>query len=229
MLCNHHRENNRMSTKTCIEKVPIFSGLSKEEIDEIKKITRAKEFKKGELIFLAGDELDNLYVINKGMVKISRTSDQGKEQIIRVLGQGDFIGELSLFTHSRSKSNAEALADTAICIIEGKKLKEIIYQHPNISIKILEELSERMQNAENLIEQLGIYDVEQRVADMLLKMANGNNRVTLSMSKKDLAAHIGTSQETLSRKLSYFQSKGWIQLIGQRKIDILDRDSLARL
>ncbi|WP_031515848.1 Crp/Fnr family transcriptional regulator [Desulfofalx alkaliphila] len=227
MKCNHCKELTDEAGKSCIEQVPIFHGLSKQEVNEIAKIKISRQFKKGEFLFLSGDQVNNLYVIHKGKVKISRTSDEGKEQIIRVLGAGDFVGELSLFTHSRSKSNAEVMETSSICIIDGKKIKDLIYKNPGISIKILQELSERMENAENLIEQLGIHDVEQRVVDVLLSMADEEDKVTLSMSKKDLAAHIGTSQETLSRKLSYFQSKGWIKLSGQRKIDILDRHSLV--
>ncbi len=229
MKCVHCGTNTSKSDESCVERVPIFHELNKEEVHEIAMITTNKKFKKGEMIFFAGDQLKNLYVIHKGKVKISRVSDDGKEQIIRVLGSGDFIGELSLFTQSISKSNAEVIEPTSVCVIEGKKIKEIIYKHPSISIKILEELSERMENAENLIEQLGIRDVEQRVIDMILSLADDNNRVTLSISKKDLAAHIGTSQETLSRKLSYFQSKGWIKLIGHRKIQIIDKESLINI
>lgn len=228
MHCNCHHDKNK-PYNSCIENVPIFHGLNSEELSEIAKIITNRQFKKGEIIFLTGDEIENLYVIHKGRVKISRISDEGKEQIIRVLGAGDFIGELSLFTHSTSRNNAEVIEDASICMLEGKKIKDIIYKHPSISIKILEELSERMQNAENLIEHLGIHDVERRVADMILSMADEEGKVILTMSKKDLAAHIGTSQETLSRKLSHFQSKGWIKLIGQRRINILERSSLANL
>ena len=224
MKCEHILENE--TDKSCIEQVPIFYGLNKQEISEIAGITTGKQFNKGEMIFLAGDKTENLYVIHTGLVKISRISQEGKEQIIRIAGPGDFIGELSLFNHSTSRNNAEVIVTASVCLIEGKKIKEIIYRLPNISLKILEELSERMENAENLIEHLGIHDVEQRIAETLSSMADENNLVNLSMSKKDLAAHIGTSQETLSRKLSSFQNKGWIKMIGQRQIQILDSVSL---
>lgn len=225
MQCSHHEKQNK-SNKTCIEGVPIFHGLSKEEIGEIANITTSKEMKKGEIIFLKGDLLENLYVIHKGQVKIPRISNEGKEQIIRVLGPGDFIGELSLFTQTISKSNAEVIEKASICVIEGKKLQKIIYKRPSIAIKIIQELSERMENAESLIEQLGIHDVEQRVVEIILSMADDNDQVNLSISKRDLAAHIGTSQETLSRKLSLLQKKGWIKLEGHRKIHILDKENL---
>jgi len=206
--------------------VPIFSSLSWDEIREVANITGNLEFKKGDIIFLAGDKIDKLYVINEGRVKISKISEDGKEQIIRILEPGDFMGELSLFKQSPLNNNAEALEPTVMCIIEGEKIKDIIYKNPGISIKIMEELSIRLEKSDKLIERLVLHDVESRVADILLSMLDADGNINLTISKKDLASHIGMSQETLSRKLSHFQAMGWIKQIGQRKISVLDHKSL---
>ncbi|HAA09379.1 MAG: Crp/Fnr family transcriptional regulator [Syntrophomonadaceae bacterium] len=207
-------------------KVPIFSSLSPEEMSTIAEIITDKEYKKGESIYLSGDTGKRLYVINQGKVKIFRISEAGKEQIIRILYPGDFMGELSLFAHSPVNSSAEALEPTMVCVIDGDKLSQIMKEVPSIAIKIIEELSKRLLNAENLIESLGLHDVEQRVADTLLKMAEDQDEITLTITKKDLAAHMGMSQETLSRKLTQFQDMGWIKQVGRKTIQILDRKSL---
>ena len=124
--------------------------------------------------------------------------------------------------------NAEVLEDTTVCVIDGEKLKNLMVKYPTIAFKVLEELSSRLERAENLIEHLGVHNVETRIIEMLLDLANDEGEVVLKMSKKDLASHIGMSQETLSRKLSYFQDMGWIKLIGHRKIIILDEESLKK-
>lgn len=214
------------SGRTCMAKVPIFSSLSPEEMSTIAEIITDKEYKKGESIYLSGDTGKRLYVINQGKVKIFRISEAGKEQIIRILYPGDFMGELSLFAHSPVNSSAEALEPTMVCVIDGDKLSQIMKEVPSIAIKIIEELSKRLLNAENLIESLGLHDVEQRVADTLLKMAADQDEITLTITKKDLAAHMGMSQETLSRKLTQFQDMGWIKQVGRKTIQILDRKSL---
>ena len=224
--CNHEKNNYQ---NTCVELVPIFSNLNHEEIMEIANVTSQKGFQKGEIIFLSGEIWEKLYVIHRGKVKISRISDSGKEQIIRILRPGDLMGELSLFARTPSNSSAEALENTTVCEIEGQKIKDLIIKSPVIAVKILEELSQRLEQAENLVESIGLYDVERRIADALLNMALEGNEITLSMSKKDFAAHMGMSQETLSRKLSAFQDMGWIKLQGQRKIIILDRESLVEV
>jgi CRP-like cAMP-binding protein len=226
--CTCSREK-KPSGNTCIAKVPIFSSLTAQEMLEIALITTHREYRKGETIYLAGEKGERLFVIHQGKVKISKLSEAGKEQVLRVLGAGDFMGELSLFIRSPLDSNAEALEPTTVCIIDGYELNRIISKRPGIAVKIIEELSKRLQSTEHLLESLSLRDVEQRVATTLLKMANNNSEIVLSMSKKDLASHIGMSQETLSRKLSLFQDMGWIKLIGQRKILILDLNSLSEV
>lgn len=225
MECSHTKSCSNIDN-ICLSRVPIFSSLSFDEMMEVTEITQHKNFNKGDLVFLDGDSADELYVINEGKVKISKISEDGKEQIIRILEPGDFMGELSLFIESPFNSNAEALERTVVCVIEGKKIKDIIYKNPGISIKIMEELSKRLEKADNLIERLVLHDVESRVAHILLSMIDKKGEVNLSISKKDLASHIGMSGETLSRKLSYFQAMGWIKLVGQRQISILDQESL---
>ncbi len=223
----HHAKGH--TERVCMHKVPIFSSLNPEEMEQIAEIITDREYKKGESIYLSGALEERLYVINHGKVKIYKVSESGKEQIIRILNPGDFMGELSLFARAPLDSNAEALEPTAVCIIDGNRLNQIIKEVPSIAVKIIEELSKRLHNAENMIESLGLHDVEQRVADTLLRMSIGKDEISLAISKKDLAAHMGMSQETLSRKLSAFQEIGLIKQVGQRTIMILDREALQEM
>ena len=215
--------------KYCVERVSIFSNLDKEELKEITYLIDHKEFKKGELIYMAGQKGGSLYVINSGKVKITRISSSGKEQVIRILEEGEFMGELSIFKSSPLMDNAEALEHTTMCIIDKKDLKNLLKKYPLISLKIMEELSERLERAESLIENINLSSVEKRLADILLELADENREVDLKISKKDLASQIGMSSETLSRKLSAFQELGIIKLIGQRKITILNPSALEEI
>jgi len=196
---------------------------------EIARITSAKTFQKGEMIYSAGDPGGKLYVIHTGTVKISRINAAGREQVIRVVGPGDFIGELSLFSSVPLSDNAEALALTTLCMLDGKRLKELMAKYPSIVFKILEELSRRLEKAENLIESISLSSVEQRVAQALLSLSEGSHEVVLNMKKGDLAFQLGMSQETLSRKLAAFQVQGLITLMGHKRIVIRDRAGLERL
>lgn len=215
--------------KNCIEIVPIFSNLSKKEKIEVAGVTSERSFQKGEMIYMAGDKGDKLFVIHSGKVKVSRISDTGKEQVIRVLGSGEFMGELSLFSASELKDNAEALSQVIMCVIRAEDLKDLMEKYPGISIKIVEELSKRLERVESMIENISIHTVERRIADILMNFSNERGEISLNMSRGDLASHMGMSGETLSRKLRSFEEEGWIKLIGHRRIEILDKKALENI
>ena len=146
-----------------------------------------------------------------------------------MVGPGEFMGELSLFSSLPMTDNGEALERCTMCLIEGAKLKELMKKYPSIAFKIMEELSQRLEKAEHLIETLNLNTVEQRLARSLLRMTMGRREVILEMTKGDFASQLGMSQETLSRKLSAFQEQGLIVLKGQRGIEIVDREGLAAI
>ena len=215
--------------RPCIERVPIFSNLDRDEMGEVISLINHKKFKRNEIIYMAGEKGGSLYVINSGKVKITRIASSGKEQVIRILEPGEFMGELSIFRSSTLVDNAEALEDTMMCIINEEDLKELLMKYPLISFKIMQELSERLERAESLIENINLNSVEKRLADTLLELSDENGEIVLNLSKKDLASQIGMSSETLSRKLSAFQELGIIKLIGQRNIYILKRLALEEI
>ncbi len=224
MNCNCHQRDGR----NCIELVPIFSNLSKDEMIEIALITNEKIVSKGEIIYWAGERTDSLYVIHKGRVKITRTNEAGKEQILRVLGPGQFMGELTLFNDKASTDSAIATENTIMCKIDGKDIKSLMGRYPSISFKILEELSKRLEKAETLVEDISLSSVERRIAKSILDLQDGGI-VNLVMTKGDWASLLGMSQETLSRKLTYFQENGFIKLKGHRQIHILNEEGLKEI
>ncbi len=218
--CEHDKESN------CITLVPIFHNLTTEETFEVAQITRQVVVQKGAMIYAMDDEVDSLFVVHSGRVKIYRLSDTGKEQVLRVLRSGDFLGELALFNHSPMSDYAEALEESSMCVIDGTALKELMRKYPSIAFKILEELSKRLDRTEQLLEEISLHSVERRLAQALLDLSVGATEVELEMSKRDWASQIGMTGETLSRKLTAFQDRGFIEQIGQRRILIKDRDGL---
>lgn len=225
MGCCHHKDNNT----NCIKSVPIFSSLTDEEMLEIAHITKAKTFEKGEMVYTAGDKGGTLFVLHTGKVKITRISGGGKEQVIRVIGPGEFMGELSLLSSLPLTDNAQVLETSTMCIIEGTRLKELMAKYSSIAFKIMDELSRRLEKTENLLESVNLYTVEQRLALALLDMSDEKNEIVLGMTKGDFASQLGMSQETLSRKLAAFQDEGLIELVGQRKIKLRNRMGLEAI
>lgn len=216
---------------TCVDKISLFDSLNLEQKNLILSKSVHKNYTKGELVFSPGDPGDNLYIINTGEVKIYKLSNQGKEQIIHILKAKDFLGEHALFNNTPLQNTAEALKTTNICILKGSDIRELILTHPEMGLKILEQYAKKNVQALDMIESIGLYDVEQRIAKYILDLANENDStlIKLPFSKGTFANIIGTTQETLSRKLSSLQDEGIISLQGQRNITILDMDSLTRV
>ena len=209
--------------------MPIFSGLTYEEMLEIAAITTDRKYAKGETIYFAGRRERSLYVIHIGRVKISRISSAGKTQVIRVLGPGEFMGELSILSGSPRTDYAEAVEPSTMCMIEGAKLKELMRKYPSIALKVMEELSARLESAENTIEGISLHPAEQRLAQAILRLAGDESKFSLALTKGDFASQLGMTQETLSRKLSLFQDQGFIDMKGHRMIIVLDRDGLGEV
>jgi len=228
--CNGHS----CSHGYCIDNIPIFVDLPFEVKQSIMESSDHKVYKKGEMIFSPGDCFDYLFVVNKGRVKLSKISVMGKEQILKILEVGDFAGELALFKDTVMTNFAEAMEKTEICIIKNEKIHEIIVQRPEIALKFLEKYTERIQQSEEIIEQIGLREVEQRIANYLVSEVEKNNIkgknkeyvINLPVTKSVLSSMLGTTKETLSRKLSLLQDGGLIRLEGQRKIIITDIEGL---
>jgi CRP/FNR family transcriptional regulator len=198
-------------------------------MDEIMTVTNSITYKKGEVIYRAGDQSDSLYIVNKGRVRIYRLSESGKEQLLRILNPGDFTGELALFNDSIHEAYASAMVDTSVCTVKRSDFQNLLMKYPTISLKVMAEFSTRLEKAEKQTTRLATEKVDTRIALFLAECIEDdtkNNEIILPMSKKDLASYLGTTPETISRKLLEFETLGYIKQISNKKIQILDLDSL---
>jgi CRP-like cAMP-binding protein len=221
-LCHHH---DRM----CVSLVPIFNHLETEQMAEIMKTVQSVSYKKGEIIYHAGDESNSLYIVSKGKIRIYRLSESGKEQLVRILQPGDFTGELALFKAATHESYAEAMTATQVCMINRSDLQKLLLKYPSISLKILSEFSNRLDESEKQTTRFATEKVETRIALFLaeaLEDPSESNEVELPMSKKDLASYLGTTPETISRKLTELEQQGLIKQKSHKRIEILDLDGL---
>ena len=222
LTCHGHGPYN------CIDIVPIFHHLTHAEMLQVAAITTERTFGKGEVVYRVGDSRGELYVLHTGLVKVYRLSSEGREQVIRTIGPGEFLGELSLFSPSKQTDTAVVLEPARMCAIGWERLRSLMERMPSIAFKVMEQLSGRLEQTESLLEQTNLTRVEQRLARYLLEASQGKNPFVLGLSKGDLASLLGMTQETLSRRLSLFQQEGVLELQGQRGILIMDRDALQK-
>ncbi|MEA4900750.1 Crp/Fnr family transcriptional regulator [Desulfitobacterium sp.] len=230
--CSHdhiHYHAHGETHETCISLVPIFNHLEKEQMDEIMAVTYSVSFKKGENIYCAKDKSDSLYIVSKGKIKIYRLSESGKEQLLRILHPGDFTGELALFSETVHEEYAKAIEETSVCTIKRSELRKLLLKYPSISLKVLTEFSSRLEQSEKQATRFATEKVETRIALFLVECMDNEKQsteVVLPMNKKDMASYLGTTPETISRKLAELEETEYIKLISNKKIKILDLDGL---
>ncbi|MCL6589948.1 MAG: Crp/Fnr family transcriptional regulator [Firmicutes bacterium] len=228
-FCSYHNH------QPCARKVPVFAALDDEELKQVVSLIIQKKYPKGSLICREGEPLSNLFLINRGKVKIYRISADGKEQILYILAEGDFFGERNLLLEKkRAEYNAEAMEDTLVCMITGPDCHRLLLRHPEISLKIMEELCERIDKLENLLSSISPRETDNRICLMLLEFRNkygkagpdGTVVIDLPLNREEMANYIGVTRETVSRKLNALKEAGIIDFIGNKKVQVINEKAL---
>ena len=216
--------------QTCLNSVPIFNHLDDASLAIISKKVYHKTISKGQSLFKAGDRTDALYVVHRGGLKVYRLLQNGREQVVQILGPGDFIGERHVFMEETVHDDyTQALVDSRICTIHKADLDQIMLDYPEISLKIIEIMSKRLNDSYKQTSQVGTEKVGQALAMFLLDLVDNDSEspvVKLPMSRKDLASYLGTRSETISRKFKELEEKGLITQKTRSDIQINNLDHL---
>lgn len=212
----------------CLQLVPIFSDLPEEVIKQVALVGNKKTYSKDSVILVEEEVGTALFVIIKGKVKVSRSSSDGREVILSILSDSDFFGEMSILDGLNRSATVVALEDTELFIIQRKEFLDLLNKHPEITIALLSELTQRLRNADMKIKALSLKDAEGKVATVILQLADDIGKIkqgTVEIDKlplqQDLANMAGTSRETISRTLHSFAKKGMVELEGS-KLKIID-------
>jgi CRP-like cAMP-binding protein len=208
--------------------VPIFADLDSETLEKISKLGKMKNFYKESVIFLEQESGSAMFVIASGKVKVSRVSEDGREIILTILSESDFFGEMAILDGLSRSANVTAMEDTSLFIIQRSDFISLLYEHPEVSIALLLELTKRLRAADVKIKSLSLKDAEGKVATVILQLADdmgkikqGNVEIEKLPLQQDLANMAGTSRETISRTLHSFAKKNLIEMEGS-KLRIID-------
>ncbi|MFZ1287138.1 MAG: Crp/Fnr family transcriptional regulator, partial [Candidatus Phosphoribacter sp.] len=189
---------------------------------------------RGDILFREGDQGDSLYVIGEGKVKLGRTSADGRENLIAILGPGEMFGELSLFDPGPRTMTATAVAETQLMGLGHESLTLLLSGRSEVAKALLAALSSRLRRTNEHLADLVFTDVPGRVAKALLDLANRFGRpvdegilVTHDLTQEELAQLVGASRETVNKALADFATRGWLKLEA-RAVLLLDIDRLKR-
>ena len=228
-----------MGQKTDLLKgVDLFSALDDHQLDTVAQMIIEKSFRKSDIILMEDDESNqSLFIIAKGEVKVVLTAEDGREAILASLKEGDFFGEMSLLDGEPRSATVRAVEDSRLLIIRREDFLAAMKKQPDLALTLLGEMSRRLRKSNRQISSLALMRVYGRVAATLLqlmeergirsKTKEGKSMIVVKdrPTQQFIADMSGTTRETVSRVLNFFQKKGYIVLDGKDLL-ILQEDEL---
>jgi len=211
-----------------------FNILDKPDLIDLSIAKTASLYSKGQTVFFEGKTPTGIYCLNSGKVKIFKSGIDGKEQIVRIVTPGNFIGIRSLLGNQNYSASATTLEDSFICFINKQVFFHLLKKYPRLSKQLMVNLSQLLMEAEDKITSLAQKPVRERLAETLIILnkvffhdkIDVNN--SFSLSREDLANIVGTATETVIRLLTEFKNENLITTKG-RKITIVDIKGLRKI
>lgn len=213
-----------------LQSVPIFSDLSDSTLTKVSQKMVSRSYDKGKMILLEDAMGETFFVITKGSVKVTRLSDDGREVILAILGEGDFFGEMALLDGEGRSANIVAIDDSEVLTLSRGDFLDILETFPKIAISFLEELARRLRKSDQQIESLSLSDADKRIGMVLARLSEelgmikqGNVTIKNFPYQQDIANMAGTSRETVSRTLKVLEDNGYVGRKG-RNLTIFNFD-----
>jgi CRP-like cAMP-binding protein len=226
--------NTARAGSLSLAEMAIFRGLSEHEIAALWQRLRRRRYRKGATVFLYGDPGDDLYVVESGSVKICMTTPDGKEITLAILGPGEFFGELALMDGAPRSSNAVTMEDCQLLLLDRIRFLAFVDEHPSVARSIIEVLSRRLRDNNELVQDAAFFDVAGRLARVILRLADSVGSddgagITISrrLTQNDLAGMIGTTRESVNKWLSFYERQGLVDRQGGL-MRVLDAEGLRK-
>ncbi len=217
-----------------MRRAPLFSALDDEAGQALLAEMASTSMDRGHILFREGDQGDSLYVIGEGKIKLGRTSPDGRENLVAILGPGEMFGELSLFDPGPRTMTATAVAETQLMGLRNDSLTGLLSGRPEVSKALLGALAQRLRRTNEHLADLVFTDVPGRVAKALLDLAQRFGRpvedgvmVSHDLTQEELAQLVGASRETVNKALADFATRGWLKLEA-RAVLLRDVERLRR-
>ncbi|WP_034059207.1 Crp/Fnr family transcriptional regulator [Lacinutrix jangbogonensis] len=216
-----------------IRELNALKTLKKDELKLIADSKVSKTIKKGDTLFSEGEKLNGVFCVRSGVSKLSKMSDNGKDQIIKISSSGEVLGQRSVITDEVTNLSAVALNDMEVCYIPKKHLQDSVNNNVDFTKAILLHMANELKYADNIIVNMAQKTVKQRVAETLKYLEDNfgidcDGFIAVILTREDIANVVGTAKEACIRTLSAFRKEEVISTEGKR-IKIINKKALYRL
>jgi CRP/FNR family transcriptional regulator, cyclic AMP receptor protein len=210
-----------------LSRVPLFSELSREELERISRVSVARSFPAGVRVFHEGDHSDACYLVRKGDLRVTREHPDGRAIALATLGAGDIFGELAMLDGEARSASVETLTDSELLALPAADVRRLLADHPGISVKLIAALTKRLRETNERVARQSFQTVPSRVAGVLNQLiaeesaSVGRQGITIRMTQADLAQLAGTSRESVSRFLATLERAGVVR-VGRGRVTVVE-------
>ncbi|MEY2952997.1 MAG: hypothetical protein RLZZ401_1084 [Pseudomonadota bacterium] len=216
-----------VSNLELIRRVPLFSQLTDDQAQTMANAVVKRRYKRGEFLVEQGQRSNTLYILLSGRARVITSHTRGREVILATMGQGDYIGEMSLIDNEPHSATVRAEVQTDALLLSSTEFVKSMPEPKSMAYMVLRGLTQRLRRADRNIESLALMDVYGRVARVLLEAATpdlkGQLLIREKISRQDIAKMVGASREMVSRVMKDLEERRFIETLEGGAILIQDR------
>jgi CRP-like cAMP-binding protein len=205
-----------------------FSNLELGELESIRKLIFEKTADRAEMVLLEDESAANLYFVASGVVKMFKTSAEGKEQILSIVRPGESFNDVPIFDGGSNPASARAMGPVLLYGIKKNDMETILKKHPQVALNVIKVLAIRVRHLVSLVEDLSFKHVIGRVAKILLEHVGSEMGRGPRLTQQEMAAMAGTAREVVGRSLKALEEEGAIKL-DRHRIIITDKEVLKEI
>ena len=207
--------------------IPLFASVSLEDLEAIASLLIPRRVPKHKTIVEEGFSGDYMYVIQKGRVKVTKFSGDGREKILDMLDEGSFFGEMSLLDSAPRSASVTAMTDVRILALAHNDFMDVLIRSPGLALAVIRELTRRLREQDEQASSLSYQRVKQRTQGLFVRLALEDSdlpdrRMTPALTHQQIADMIGTSRETVTRAVKGLKETGWLEQDGKHYLVPVD-------
>lgn len=224
-----------MERRDILLALPFFSGLSERDWEKVVDLFSERQYQKDDYVFLEGEAPEALYILKTGKVKVLRHSTDGKDVVLRVCGPRHLLGTVAVFDGGGYPGTAQVIEECAALVIARNDCLTLVNRYPVFALAVISDLGSRLRSSAEQIRSLAVERVEQRIARVLLKLAEtaGSDTaegrvIEMPLTRQDVADMTGTTVETAIRVMSKFRRQDLIKT-RRGKVVLVDIGALQEI
>lgn len=206
---------------------PYFADLATPALERIARQAVVSDLSRGEIIAVEGEPCRAVYFVMQGRIHATKMSPEGREQVVNELTAGQAFYLVPAMDEGPLPATAQAATRARVLSFPRDRFVQMLDEHPHLCRRVLTDFARRLRRLGNLVEDLSLRSVAQRLARLLLRRAQGPQQGR-RLTQREMAAHLGTVREVVARTLSSFEDEGWID-VQRGRIEVLDPEALRDL